>query len=350
MTSIFTKIKPFIFILIAIFITHQARSQDDCSSILENAELLFDQGIIEDIPSLLVDCLEDGFTPQEKKRAQKLLILSYLFDNRVQEAEDVMMNFLKENPEYEIQPGDPPEFTTLFAEFRTYPFLSAGVFFGGNLTSAAKLQQYGPFNTNTDKGEFYITSPDIQIGAALHIFLTESIELNIESIYTRYNFAYRNLQYGFAEVSMTEKHQRLEFPVSATYDLVDLSDTWIPYFRMGASYGMILEASTDYTRSHINTGEEVFSPVEAKEVYIDGKRNSNVFSAILGGGIKYKIPRGYFFLDLRYSYGLSELVNPETRWDQDTVFRFYYADSDFHLDHFSFSIGYRYSFFKSTKL
>lgn len=351
MITLFTKIQPFIFILFATFITHQVKSQDDCSSVLERAELLFEQGIIEDIPSLLSDCIEKGFTSQEKRQAQKLIILAFLFDNRIQEAENTMQNFLKENPEYEIQPGDPPEFITLYNGFRTYPFLSIGTFFGGNLTSATLLEHYGPFDTTKDKGEFPITfSPDIQAGVALHILLTKRIELNIESIYTRNNFSYNNLQYGFAEISMTEKHQRLEFPVSFSLDLNNPESRWTPYLRIGASYGMILEAVSSYTRTHINTGEEVFSPVEANNVYIDGKRNSDTFNALAGMGLKYKIPRGYFYLDLRYSYGLFNVVNPETRWNQDTVFRFYYADSDFHLDYLSFSIGYRYSFFKSKKL
>lgn len=350
MITTFFKIKPFILILFAVFITQQAESQDNCSSILEKAELLFDQGIIEDIPSLLEGCLEKGFNSQEKRRAQKLIILAYLFDNRVEEAENIMMNFLKENPAYEIQPDDPPEFTTLFAQFKTSPFLAIGASLGGNHTSATIVEQYGPFDPNTDKGEFLIILPDFQIGVALNIFLTEKLELNFETIYARNRFSYRNLQYGFAEVFKTETHHRLEFPVAISYDLAAARKKWTPYLRFGASYGMILEAYASYKRDYINTGSEVFSPVEATDVNIADRRNSDTFNAIVGGGMKYKIPRGYFFLDLTYSYGLSDLVNPQTRWDQETVFRFYYADSDFQLDYFSLSIGYRYSFIKATKL
>ena len=332
--------------ILSLFLTSQLlMSQDDCSSTLERAEKLFEQGVIEDIPGLLAGCISSGFNREEKRRAQKLVILAYLFDNKIQEAEDEMVSFLRNNPEYEIKADDPAEFTTLFASFRTYPYLSAGVFLGGNLSSAFMQEPYGPYNTSLFEGQFS-PLPEMQIGAAAYIFLTNRLELNIESVYTRNSFTYTNLQYGFVEVYRKETQQRLEFPVSLTYDFS--GDKWRPYFRIGASYGLILSSHSDYKRSHMNTGSEL-STVEGNNLDITDRRSSGIFNGILGAGLKYKIPRGFFFFDLRYSHGLTELVNSESRWDQETVFRYYHADGDFQMNNLSFSVGYRYSFYKSIK-
>jgi len=337
------------FSILLILLTFQnIKAQDECITTLEKAELLFEQGIIEEIPALLNDCLNEGFAPEEKIRAQKLIILSYLFDNNVPQAENVMLRFLGDNPEYQTRQDDPAEFTTLFSSFRTYPFLSAGAFIGGNLSSATLLEQYGPFNPNIDEGNYSIAFPEFQVGAAANIYLTSKLELNIESIYTRNSFEYTNIQYGFAEVFKKETIQKLEFPVSLTYDLP--GDKWIPYVRMGSSYGIVLGVNANYEREYVNTGQEVIPPIESGIIDLKDRRGTGVFSAVLGGGVKLKIPKGYMYLDLRYSYGLSRQVNPETRWDQETTFLFYQADGDFQLDYLSFSIGYRYSFFKSTKL
>lgn len=319
------------------------QSQNNCLQLLEQAEVLFEQGIIEEIPELLSGCLEDGFSPENLIRAQKLLIFAYLIDNKTLEAENVMKSFLKNNPEYEIQPGDPAEFKLLLSDFRTIPFLSVGPFLGGNFSSATFLEHYGPYNTSRDEGEFLINSPQFQIGAAINVFLTERLEGNLESIYTINSFSYSNLQYGFAEIYKTETQRRLEFPVSLSYDLSQ--NNWQPYLRVGLSYGLLMSAHSDYKRTYLNSGEEQYSPIEELGVDISEQRNSSFVNAVFGAGLKYKIPRGHLYFDIRYFYGLSDLVNPEGRWSQDTVFEFYTADNDFHLDYITFSIGYRYSFY-----
>jgi hypothetical protein len=347
MQTIFLRFKSGVLILFFLFASQHLTSQDNCSSTLEKAEILFEQGIIEDIPGLLAACIRNGLTTEEKKRAQKLVILSYLFDNKAQQAENAMESFLRSNPEYKIQPGDPAEFTSLFSSFRTFPYLSLGAFLGGNLTSASMLEPYGPYNHNIDNGQFSIL-PEMQIGAAAYIFLSNRLELNIETIYSRNSFSYTNLQYGFAEVYKKETHQRLEFPVLLSYDLNN--NKLNPYFRIGASYGFILSAHSTYKRTNLNELSEALNILESSNMDISNSRTSGTFNAIMGAGIKYKIARGFVIFDMKYSYGLSNLVNPENRWDQETVFRYYHADGDFMTDNLSFSIGYRYSFYKSTKL
>ncbi len=339
--------KIMIIIIFASVLIRPAHSQNNCAQILEQAEQLFDQGIIEDIPELLSRCLRRGFTPEEKMRAQKLLILVYVFDNKPSEAEDVMRRFLRDNPEYRIQPDDPAEFTLLFSGFRTTPFMSIGAFLGSNLASATMLEPYGPYNTNLYEGRYGIADPGFQAGAAVNILLAGGLELNLESIYTINSFSYSNLQYGFADVYKKETHKRLEFPVSLSYTFG--SGRWAPYLRVGASYGLLMNAYSDFKRSYTGTESVVLSPIEELQIDITDRRNYEFLNAVAGAGIKYRIPRGHFYLDLRVFYGLSDLVVAGDRWSQDPVYTFYIADSDFHLDYLTFSIGYRYSFYRTKR-
>jgi hypothetical protein len=104
--------------------------QEDCSSKLVEAQRLYRQGLIEDIPQLLQPCIESGFTRAQRNEAYKILILAYLFDGNQYNAENTMVDFLKKNPEYEVMPNDPVEFISLFETFRTMSVFSFGLNFG----------------------------------------------------------------------------------------------------------------------------------------------------------------------------------------------------------------------------
>jgi hypothetical protein len=318
-------------------------SQENCSSRLERAEILFERGVIEEIPGLLDDCIRSGFTSEEKDRAHKLVILAYIFDNNIPQAENAMNRFLRENPEYHIQPRDPAEFVSLYSNFRTRPSFTLGAFLGGNLTSTTMLTNYGPYNTATDESYFSIL-PETQLGLGVSAFLAGKLELNLEGIYSRNSFIH-NVHYDFAEVYKRETHQILEFPVSVTYDLP--GGRINPYLRAGASYGLILNAQTNYRLKYLDGNPEI---IESEMINISKGRTSGTFRALIGAGARFKIPRGHIFFDVRYYYGLTELVIPERRWDQETTFRYYYTEGDFITDNLAISIGYRFLFYRITKM
>lgn len=342
----------YIFIIL-IFLTvfhspFHVNAQDNCLQVLENAEKLFDEGIIEKIPELLEDCLKKGFDSDERIRARKLIILSHLFDNRPEEAEEVMSDLLRDAPEYQIQPGDPSEFSSLYSSFKTFPFLSIGILGGVNLATATMVEPYGPYDAEWNEGSFSFATPEYHAGVGVNVYLTDRWEISLEGIYTRTSFLWSNLQYDFAQIDKKEIYQKVEIPLSFTYDFP--GQQWKPYLRLGASYGLVISASADYERTYTDTGLETFTPVEENGIDISNRRETSTINAVAGTGIKYRIPRGYLVLDLRYFYGLTDIVNPENRWEQETVFSFYDADGNFQVDYFTISIGLRYSFYKSKKL
>ncbi len=345
MHKLFFRSKSGLLLVFLLLGFHNLKSQEDCSRILEEAEILFEQGVIEDIPMLLSGCLDYGFSRSENERARKLIILAYLFDNNMPQAENHMKLFIRNNPEYTIKADDPAEFTQLFSSFTIMPAFSFGLLIGGSLTSAVMAEPFGLYNPGVDQGHFEASGPDIQIGATASWFMGNRMELNLEGVFTRNTFTYSNSQFGLAEFLKKETLERIEFPVSLSYDLP--GTRWEPYFRAGVSFGIITGARAKYQHSHLNSDNGNPDPLITRETNIRDMRNTRIITGILGGGIKFKIPRGQIYMDLRYWYGFSQLSSGVNRWDQETVFRFYHADGNFHIDHLSFSFGYRYLLYKS---
>ena len=119
-------------------------SQEDCSTKIQEAQRYYDQGMIDEIPSMLAPCMADGFNRTQKIEAYKLIIMSYLFDENQFEAEKTMLEFLKKYPEYEIMPNDPVEFVYLFESYRTASVFSFGLSGGLNFTDPRIIE---PFTT-----------------------------------------------------------------------------------------------------------------------------------------------------------------------------------------------------------
>jgi len=69
----------------------------------------------------------------------------------------------------------------------------------------------------------------------------------------------------------------------------------------------------------------------------------------LGAGVKYKIPRGFFFGELRSDLGVFD--QNVSGGQTESVLDWYYIGSepDFRLNSINFTLGYTYIFYKPTK-
>ena len=83
---------------------------------------------------------------------------------------------------------------------------------------------------------------------------------------------------------------------------------------------------------------------------------------VLGGGIKYKIGLDYIFADARYTFGLTNIVNPERRYadyselqyDQGTsmepLTKYAHIEDDFRIHNLFISVGYIHPLYNPRKL
>ena len=96
----------------------------------------------------------------------------------------------------------------------------------------------------------------------------------------------------------------------------------------------------------------MINDIKGPETDIMEKRNRFNYFTSLGGGIKYKIPAGYFFIDASYNYSLINDVVEATRQpaNDDLSLIYYYVDNDFRANFITLSLGFSYSFYKPKKL
>ncbi len=349
--------KKALFILLVMHVCTPLSAQDEeeCLYTLRRAEELYDQGLIEDIPSMLQPCIQQGFSREDRLRAYKLVILSYLYDDNKEKAEAEMLGFLRRYPEYELLPTDPVEFSYLFNSYDTRHKFTYGVFFGGNMTHGLISEPYGVYDLAGEKPEYRFLSPGITAGARLNFLLGNQYELCVESHFSTHTFSYEHTGplLGFAQLDHEESQSWVNLPISVTRDF---SFNRLGLFiRAGFQSAYLLNAKVDINRKYTGTTDVAFNEVTGPGLDISSLRKSINVWVLAGGGLKYKISRGYVIFDVRYNIGLmNQNGDSQNRYTgnediQDLNFYYYYTDSDFRMNHLVFSIGYLRSVYNPKK-
>ena len=337
------------FLIMSVF---SAYSQtDSCTAVLSKAGKLYEEGKIDEIPALLAPCMAEGFTRNQKIEAYKLIILVYLFDDDQVNAENTMVEFLKKYPEYEIMTNDPVEFVYLFNSYRTTSIFSLNLSFGTNLASPRIIESYSTADmTNTKSSHSIGAGFLVNLGISRDI--AKHLALNLDLIYStsQYtfkesgNFVIDDQNQNSVKLSFAEKMEKLDIPLTAVYDI--RSHNLYYFFRSGIGYSRILKASGIPNRQFdINS-----PPVGGGAIDITGHRVRNNIFMVIGGGLKYKVPRGYLVLDARWNIGVMNIVNSSERYATPEIWsRYHYLESDFALNTFSITFGYHFSFYQPKK-
>jgi len=344
-------IKPFLsFTLTALIglqlLTINAYSQSECAAKIQEAQRYYDQGMIDEIPSMLAPCMAEGFTRTQKIEAYKLIIMSYLFNENQFEAERTMLEFLKKYPEYEISPNDPVEFVYLFESYRTASVFSFGLAGGVNITDPRIIEPFSTFDLEEATLKNSI-KPGFQIGIGVERYLSRRFLLNLE-VYIALN------QYMFSDeikneqtstisfVTFREKMYKLEVPVSLSYEFTVKKTHFI--MRAGFSAAKITGITGQPTRKFSEDLQALTEPSHDMSNY----RKQMLYSGLIGAGVRYKVPRGIVYFDLRAKMGINSIVNLEKQ-DETLLNKYYYLDDNFSLNNLSLSVGYYFSFYSPRK-
>jgi len=344
------------FLLFVLVISIAEAQQEDCAITLKNAQKTYDDGAVEKVVDILQICLESGFTKEQKIQAYRLLVLTYLYENNRTEANKNMVKLLKLEPEYQANVAvDPPEFIKLYESYRTLPLYSIGVIGGGNFSFINVTQSYSLDNSSSVKHN-YTPQLNFQGGINLNRYLFGKCYLSLDIMYALNKFGYGKngeVILDNTTITYTENQTWIRVPLTFTYDF-DYGK-WKPYARLGFGAGYLLSDKVTLTRGFSNPAETV-KIVKAAESGSDidmlknDQRNVLNYWLIAGAGLKYKIKKGYFSVDIRYNLGLMNSVNAANRYsNSDEIYKYYYIDSDFKLSDFTFSLGYTYLMYKPQK-
>jgi hypothetical protein len=338
-------------ILLSGFIPHAALCQESgsCAEKLQSAQTLFDRGQVEQVAGLLSECMKSGFNREESLAAYKLIIQTFLFEDRLSEADSAMLDFLKRNPEYQLSPTDHSSFVHLFNSFQVKPVVQISLHLGTNL----------PFMTFVDyksakgypaEGIYSTQAVNLYGSLEAKMKMSEKLELNLETGYSQLTFTNTEDFLGTGTTTYKETQNRIEIPVSATYNIKSFGKL-TPYGRLGLGPALTLSAGANARFDPSDTPGTARKPADIDRK--DSRIVLDIFGQI-GAGVKYKTRGGYMFAEIRSNFGiynqvLRESQPSETHSSAELNSSYYFVDDDFNLNAANFSIGYTQIFYKPSK-
>ncbi|MFL5728867.1 MAG: porin family protein [Cytophagaceae bacterium] len=341
-----TLIRAFSLSVLITFISHSGIfAQNLCSQTLKKAQKEYDEGRLTEVPGVLESCLKGGFTRDQQLQAYRLLILTYLFTDEPELAEQNLLNLLKEDPEYKINPGvDPAEFVTLYNTYNTSAVISIGLTGGANQTRPHLMRTFSTDNSHNKAT--YTPHVGFQGGLSADILIKKAFQVTTGFQIAQKNYEYSNSMFNYTNLNLKESQLWMEMPLALKYNF-GYKKKLVPYIYGGAVGGLFLSSSGKLTRIS-NTGDNNAS---GPNVSLTSLRNKINYSALAGAGLKYKLGYGYISLDIKYTVGLKDIANANKRYSNDDLVYFYgYIDSDFKLNNFYVSVGYFKSFYHPKKL
>lgn len=324
-------------------------SQEECVFTLQRAQRQYQAGQLDTIPGMLKPCIESGFTRAERETAYKLVIQSYLYNDEPDLAEQMMIEFLKKYPEYELTPADPAEFVYLYKSYKTVPAFSIGALVGGVLTFPYSVEPFGVYSLNNTSAHYTSSSPGFHVGLSISRYLVQGVDLNLGLMYHNYKYKLEVTSFDFAKTSYTENMTAFAFPLSLTYDFGHHKIK--PYLRAGIMTTYYLNSSKDSHRDYTDNSNEPVTGEAIQTKDYNSRTKVNVYG-IAGAGLKYKISNaGFFLLDMRYVPGFTHIINMENNLGphSEDIWRYYVTDSDILFNHFTFSVGWIYPVYASKK-
>jgi hypothetical protein len=327
-----------------------AQEGETCAEKLKSAQSLFTKGQVEQIPGLLKECLRSGFKKEEQLAAFKLLIQTFLLSDKLEQADSVMLVFLKRNPEYLESPTDHSSFLNLFRTYSVKPVLQLGIRIGANIPYLTFVDQ-NLTGGNPGTSDFTSDAANFFLSAEAKFRVAKKFEIGIGAGYSSVKFTniidYLNTDnIKFAQSKYIESQQRIEIPASITWDIARLGK-FTPYARAGLGAALNISTAVDASlemedknNPNSRTGETLKRNDSRAPVDIFGQ---------LGCGIKFKIPKGYFFGELRTNLGIMQQT--VTGGDKVDFLRDvnFWADPGFRLNTFNMNLGYTYIFYKPSK-
>ncbi len=320
-----------------------------CTQKLNKAQKVYDAGKIAEVESYLLDCIEEGFSKEEKMQALRLLILSSLFQDDHDKAETNLLLLLKEDPEYILNPAiDPAEFYELYESYRTLPVINIGLLGGANMTYIREIDTYS-IGAEADSKPTYKSRLGYQGGIVADILLYRQFQVHTGGILSFKNFTYTN-KFLFDEATTlisNENQMWLDAPLALKYNLGKKKLKL--YGMAGGTFGLLLNANSNLSR---DIGSNNITVAEGNLPFKQ-IRSAYTYSALLGLGLRYKVGYGYIFLDARYTMGLRNVANVKNRYyteNGDNLFYYGYVSSDFAVNNLAFSVGYMKSFYKPKKI
>jgi outer membrane protein W len=346
-------------VFIIAFCALQSKAQTACTQTLRQARTVFDEGRIHEIEGLLEGCIKDGLSDDERTEAYRLLILSYIYLDETDKADNAMLALLKDNHAYEInETADPTELINLYRTFRTKPIFFWGFKLGAGTTFVNVINNYGLNDANSTFGK-YGNTVGIEGGLMFEKILFNRIAAHADLSYNSNSFTYENNFLNESDGNSLIEHLSTETQTSLGFSLMGQylikteaqlkkagKKVRLPYVGIGATLKYItssdLAAETDRDDGGGADGA-------AEDLIGEGFRKQLNPTVDIEAGYKIKSKLSFINLSVRYSYGLLNLT--DKHYDNGRLSTFYgWAANDISTHFVTVSVGYLIPQYSPKKL
>lgn len=355
----YKKIIPALILIMSL--AFKTMAQDECELVLAQATEEFNAGHLYGISGMLKDCLDKNQNREWRQRAYLLLSETYLLLEDPIGAEQSYLNVLQANPEYLTdQNRDPIDLVYLSGKFTATPIFSFHAYAGPNISPVRIIHDVRIGGEPYTKERYVIKALGWHFGTGLDFnyndYLSASAGLNFTL--TKFNHETKNL-FGINKdvVEFFDRQSWATVPVSIKYS--QIKGKFRRYGYAGFSFNYLLTDKADVdiknrdrdTQAEAGVEEFIEFPKTISNIKLIQNRERINGSFFIGGGVKYKYKLDYFYLDLRYSFGLKNIANTENRYNSVTEgLPFSYVDDDFRMDNLAISVGFIRPFYKPRKL
>lgn len=350
------KMKPALLLIFIMFCFAGIYGQDNCTQNYLDAVKLFEQGFLDEVPPKLINCLEKGFTKNEKIDAYKLLIQTYLYDDNHQEAEKYMAKFLKSYPEYDLIATDPDVFVYLYNQYNTKPILQAGFIVGGMQSYYRIKNNYGTDNSANDKSKYSSSGVGLNLGLCVSKNIIDQFDVNLELLYNTIQIKDNDTNYfienssPYSESQFTYNISQISFPLSVSYDITSFDIkpvTLIPYGKIGCGFSILFNP---YSLNNATSPSNIWTYKDGTNKPLKDMFNTYKWHLLAGAGIKIPIPSGSIVIDLKYNYGITPLIKKGYNYSDPELYEGFFSVPDiFTTDNFEFTVSYRKSFYNPKR-
>jgi hypothetical protein len=336
----------FVLLLIQVSVIALSQEASSCAENLKTAQTLFSRGQVEKVPAILNKCMKSGFKREEQIAAYKLLIQSYLLEDKIEQADSAMLTFLHKYPEYQLSETDHASFVSLYNSFRVRPLAQVTFHIGTNIPFITNIEVC---SISSEPIESLYSSEALNLFTSLEVKipLSTKFEANIETGFLQSRFKNTENFLGFTTV-YTETLQRLEIPLTVTWNFAQIGKKLNTFVRLGT--GPVLNLSSKATTTTTGTDDNNHIIISGADLE---RSESRIFMDMfiqVGAGIKFKTPGGFISLEARSDFGMSNQVL--RKLDASTLElanRYSYSDDDFNINNLNINIGYTQIFYKPSK-
>ncbi len=337
-----------------------AQAQNDCETTLNRATDEFNAGHFYGLSAVLKPCIDNNkFSNEQLVRAYQLLTQTYLILDDPMGAEQSYLSLLKANPEYVSNPDrDPIDVVYLSKKFTATPIFSWYSQVGVNVTSPYVIRDHKVYEGSRQQ---YRVKPGLTFGGGLIWNINDPLTAEAGVNGATSSFEYFEDQINIDDnLTMTESQFSIDIPVSLKYTFVRSHIS--PYAYAGFSATLRLSANQNYLFQNITPsasadGNNNTTQSTERDLKVNFRRDFLNRSIHMGAGARLKYKLSYFFADVRYSFGLNNvvvndyLIRKEGEKNSDlAAFTVGYVDDYFRLNQVTLTIGYINPWYKPRKL